>query len=556
VRLALCVAALLAGCTTPPPRPRATAAPPASISGTRVLAHIRVLSSDEFEGRLPGTIGEDKSVAYISAQFKALGLAPGNPDGSYVQTVPLVGIEGTPLMSLTVAGQELPMQAGTDFVATSARFEPQVSISDSPLVFVGYGVQAPEYDWDDYKGFDAHGKTLVMLINDPPVPDAADPSRLDERVFKGRAMTYYGRWTYKCEIASKLGADGVLIIHETEPAGYGWSVIEHSWGGEAFELEDPDSNAGRVAVQGWITLEKARALFAKSGQDFDALKLAARTRAFRPVALNAQVSVTIQNTLRKVSSQNVVARLPGADPTLSQEYVVYSAHWDHLGRDPSLRGDQIFNGAADNASGVAGLIEIARTFANTAPKPPRSILFLAVTAEEQGLLGSKYYTQRPLYPLGKTLADINMDVLNLWGRTRDVQVVGFGQSTLDDTLSRVVSGQQRVVVPDDEPEKGHYFRSDQFSFAKVGVPALAAIGGTDVRGRPAGWGKARRQDYLEHDYHSPSDEVKPDWDMAGAAEDLTMLYEVGRDVATAPQWPQWRADSEFKTMRAASPTVP
>jgi Zn-dependent M28 family amino/carboxypeptidase len=539
-----CGLVLLAACAVP--QPRGTAA----ISGARILDHIKVLASDDFDGRLPGTQGEAKSVAYISAQFKAMGLAPGNPDGSYVQDVPLVGVMSTPLLTLTAGGRELAMQHGTDFVATTSRFEPQVSISDSPLVFVGYGVQAPEYGWDDYKGLDVHGKTLIMLVNDPPVPDPQHPDQLDEKMFKGRAMTYYGRWTYKFEIASRLGADGVLIVHETEPAGYGWNVVQHSWSGEQFGLESANGNADRVAVQGWITLDKARELFARSGQDFDALKAAARTREFRPVPLDARISVTLNNTLRKVRSQNVLARLTGSDPKRAREWVIYTAHWDHLGSDPRLRGDQIFNGAADNASGVAGLLEIARRFASTQPRPPRSVLFMAVTAEEQGLLGSAYYVSQPLYPLTQTLADINMDVLQLWGRTRDVQVVGSGESSLEDALAQAAARQHRVVVPEDQPEKGHYFRSDQFSFARAGVPGLKAIGGIDVIGKPAGYGQARRQSYLEHDYHSPSDEVKPDWDLSGAAEDMELLYAVGRTVASEITWPDWRPGSEFRSVRA------
>jgi Zn-dependent M28 family amino/carboxypeptidase len=523
-----------------------------AISPERLLQHIKVLSSDEFEGRLPATIGETKSVAYITEQFKQLGLEPGNPNGSYLQDVALVGIDSTPILSMMVAGKALPMSFRSDYVATTSRYVPQVSINNSPLVFVGYGVQAPEYNWDDYKGMDMHGKTLVMLVNDPAVPDPTKPGELDPQLFKGKAMTYYGRWTYKYEIATKLGADAALIIHETGPAGYGWSVVEHSWTGEAFSLKDASGNLDSVPVQGWITLDKAKALFAQSGLNFDQLKAAAAKRDFKPVTLNAAVSVSIHNQLREVQSKNVIARLRGSDPKRADEFVIYTAHWDHLGKDASLTGDQIFNGAADNASGVAGLLELARKFAHSNPKPPRSLLFLAVTAEEQGLLGSKYYADHPLYPLAKTLGEINMDVLNVSGPSKDIEIIGLGQNSLEDVLTRTVHANHRVVVADSEPEKGHYYRSDQFSFAKRGVPGLYVSGGVDIVGKPAGWGESKRDYYVEHDYHSPSDEIKPDWDLRGAAADLQLLYTVGREVATDRAWPTWKAGSEFKAIRDQS----
>jgi Zn-dependent M28 family amino/carboxypeptidase len=523
------------------------------VDSSRLLEHIKVLASDEFEGRLPGTVGEEKSVAYITAQFKKLGLAPGNPNGTYLQDVPLEGIAGSPSIELIAGGQSIPMERGHDFVASTYRIVPRVSIRNSPLVFVGYGVQAPEYNWDDYKGLDVHGKTLVVLINDPPVEDPAHPGQLDDRVFKGKAMTYYGRWTYKFEMASKLGADGVLIIHETIPAAYDWSVVEHSWnGGEAFVLADAGGNAHEVPVQGWITLDKAKTLFAQSGQDFDALKAQARTREFRPVALNATVNVTIDNKLREVHSHNVIARLPGSDPKLSRESIIYTAHWDHFGRNPSLTGDQIFHGAVDNGSGVASVLEIARVFAQARPRPKRSILFMAVTAEEQGLLGSKYYAEHPLYPLNQMLADLNIDSVGTWGRTRDLQVVGYGQSSLDDELARVLKSEHRTIVPDQQPEHGGYFRSDQFSFARVGVPGLFLKPGIDAIGKPAGFGEQQRDEYEAHRYHSPADRVYSNWDLAGAAQDDTDLYEVGAALSTAAHWPEWRADSEFRAIRAQS----
>jgi Zn-dependent M28 family amino/carboxypeptidase len=526
--------------------------PTNAVDPDRLLQHIKVLASDEFEGRLPGTVGEEKSVAYITDQFRKLGLSPGNPDGTYVQEVPLEGIAGSPTMTLTAGNQPIAMEHGHDFVASTYRIVPQISIANSPLVFVGYGVQAPEYQWDDYKGLDVHGKTLVMLINDPPVEDPKHPGQLDEKVFKGKAMTYYGRWTYKFEMASKLGADGVLIVHETIPAAYDWSVVEHSWSGEAFVLKDSDGNAHSVPVQGWITLDKAKALFAQSGQDFDALKARAAKRDFRPVPLNATVSVSIQNKLREVHSHNVVAALKGSDAKLSQQWIVYTAHWDHFGRNTALSGDPVFHGAVDNGSGVASILEIARLFSEKKQTSARSILFMAVTAEEQGLLGSRYYAEHPLYPLNRTLADLNIDSVGTWGRTRDVQVIGYGQSSLDDELARVIRSEGRVVVPDREPEHGGYFRSDQFSFARVGVPGLFLNPGIDVIGKPAGYGEQQRDEFEAHRYHSPADRVYPDWDLSGAAQDDTVLYRIGEALSSATHWPEWRQDSEFRATRVKS----
>jgi Zn-dependent M28 family amino/carboxypeptidase len=426
-----------------------------------------------------------------------------------------------------------------------------VKVENSDVVFVGYGVVAPEYGWDDYKGLDVAGKTIVMLVNDPAVPDPADPSKLDPKFFKGRAMTYYGRWTYKYEIASEKGAAAAILVHETGPAGYPYSVVVGSWGRENFDIPSPGSEKGRVAVEAWITLDKAKALFKASGQDFDALKAAARRPDFRPVALDAKARFAVTNTRRSVNSRNVVARVEGSDPKLKDEVVVYTAHWDHLGKDTSLPGDQIFNGAADNGSGTAGVLEAARAFSKLSPAPKRSILFLSVTAEEKGLLGAKYYATHPLYPLEKTLADINMDVMNVWGRTRDVTSVGLGLTTLDDLLAEAAKGQGRVVNPDPEPEKGFYYRSDHFEFAKEGVPALDPKGGIDYRDKPPGYGRKKRDEYTQNDYHKVTDQVKPDWDLSGAVEDLQLLVEVGYRVAQGAGYPEWKPGAEFLEKRRA-----
>ena len=440
-----------------------------------------------------------------------------------------------------------------DFVAVSRRLADEVKVEKSDVVFVGYGVVAPEYGWDDYKGLDVRGKTLIMLINDPPVADPKDPTKLDPACFKGRAMTYYGRWTYKYEIASEKGAAAAILVHETGPAGYPFEVVKGSWSRENFDIAQPQAGQtpSRVAVEGWITLEKAKELFQASGHDFDTLKKAAASRDFRPESLKSDARFEVTNTLREVNSRNVVARIEGADPALKQEVVIYTAHWDHLGRDPALKGDQIFNGAADNASGVASILEIAHALTQAQPSPKRSILFLAVTAEEKGLLGAKYYATHPLYPLARTLADINLDVINLWGPTKDIISIGMGNSTLDDLLVELAQGQGRTVAPDADPEKGYYFRSDHFEFAKQGVPALDPKGGRQYIGKSADFGQRKQEEYTAKDYHKLSDEVKPDWDLAGAVEDLKLVAELGYRIAQGDRYPEWKPDSEFRSKREA-----
>jgi len=522
-----------------------------AITAEEILGHIQILASDEFDGRLPGTRGGELTVQYISEQFKKLGLAPGNPDGTYVQAVSLNGVRGAAVGSFTAGGHTIALEFPKDAVARTERFLPSVKVANSDLVFVGYGVVAPEYHWDDYKGLDVHGKTLIMLVNDPPVVDPKDPSRLDERMFKGRAMTYYGRWTYKFEIASEKGAAAAIIVHQTEPAAYPWEVVQNSWSGEKFDTAAANKHMDRVAIESWITLAKARELFAAAGQDFDALFKSAARADFKPVALNARLNLQVTNELRELTAYNVVARLTGSDPIRRDQFVIYTAHWDHFGRNPNLVGKQIFHGAADNASGVAGVLEIAKAYTKLVPPPARSILFMCTTGEEQGLLGSKWYAAHPLYPLDHTVAEINMDVLNVWGRTRDLTISGMGQSTLEDTLSQLAKAHGRSVLPDQEPEKGSYFRSDHFEFAKVGVPAISYGGGYDYVGRPAGWGMQKHQDYVAHDYHKPSDEVKPDWDLSGAVEDLRLLLEFGYSVAQERDYPQWKSGSEFKARRDA-----
>ena len=518
-----------------------------SLSASDLLQHIKTLSSDEYEGRAPGTKGEELTVNYLAEQFKKLGLKPGNPDGTFVQKVPLIGYTPTPTVSFDAGGKKMDL-AAADFLARSATFKPDVKVSNSDVVFVGYGVVAPEYDWDDFKGVDVKGKTIVMLVNDPQIPDTSDPKKLDDKIFKGKAMTYYGRWTYKYEIASKMGAAAAIIVHETATAGYPIKAL-NSWRQENFGLKG--SEEGRVEVEGWITFDKAKQLFAASGQNLMALKKAALSKDFKPVTLNAKANIEVKSTIREIASQNVVAKLEGTDPKLKDEYVIYTAHWDHMGRDPKLQGDQIFNGAIDNASGTASLLELANAFSKLKAAPKRSVLFLSVTAEEKGLLGAKYYAEHPLYPLNKTLANINMDGVNQWGKTKDITVIGLGNSNLDEVLTEVAKTQGRTLRPDAEPEKGFFYRSDHFEFAKQGVPALYTESGIDFIGKPADYGKKKRDEYTNNDYHGVSDQIKPDWDLSGAIDDLQLLFRVGYNVAMGDKWPEWNPGTEFKAKREA-----
>ncbi|PYL97980.1 MAG: peptidase M28, partial [Verrucomicrobia bacterium] len=488
---------------------------------------------------------------YISDQFRSIGLKPGNPDGSYFQEVPLAGIKSDPKMVLAVAGKPpMELKYPDDFVASSARLQPEIKVDNSDLVFVGYGVVAPEYGWDDYKGVDVRGKTILMLINDPAVPDPKDPSKLDEKMFKGKAMTYYGRWTYKYEIAAQKGAAAAIIIHETEPAAYPWQVVRSSWAKENFELDNPNKNMDAISARSWITLDVAKKLFADCGQDFDSLKKSAITKEFRPVALNAKANTDIKQALRSFKSHNVIGKFEGTDPTLKDEYIIYTAHWDHLGRHPELQGDQIFNGAVDNASGDAAVIALASAFPKADPAPRRSILFMCTTAEEAGLLGAKFYAEHPLYPLEKTLADINIDSMNVWGKARDIEDVSYGFSTMDDLLAAAAKRQSRTAIPNSRPEKGAIYRADNFEFSKAGVPSLYIGKGEHLMSRPEN-GPLRSDEFDSKDYHQVTDQVYPDWDLSGAVQDVDLLFEVGYQVANADKFPEWKPGVEFKAKRDA-----
>lgn len=523
-----------------------------SITTNDLFRHTRILASDAFEGRAPGSAGEERTVRYLAEQFQQLGLEPGAEGGGWFQSVPLRGIRSTVSPSVSRAGATETWQSPQDFVAWSPRVQARVSVPDSELVFVGYGVVAPEYGWDDFKDVDVRGKTVVMLVNDPPLPDPKDPSRLDPTQFRGKAMTYYGRWTYKFEIAAAKGAAAAWVVHETGPAGYPWFVVVNSWGRENFLLETPNGNSNEVAVAGWISLERTRSLFAQGGHEFDALKRAALRRDFRPVALGASIRIDVTNTIRAVESRNVIARLTGSHAERRNECVVYTSHWDHLGRDEKLAGDQIFNGALDNATGTAALLELAEAFTRLDRRPDRTLLFVAVTAEEQGLLGARYYAQHPVIPLGKTLANLNIDGVNVVGRLKEVGVVGSGLNDLEDRLVEAARAQNRNVLPESEPEKGYYYRSDHFEFAKLGVPALyMGMASDNVIGRPPGYGKQRREEFRENDYHKVSDDVKDWWDLAGGVEDIQLMFLVGNEIAQTSHWPEWKPGAEFRARREA-----
>ncbi len=539
----------------PPAAPSAPArddvpSPKPNIDARAILQHVKVLSSDEYEGRAPGTKGEDLSVKYIEDQFRTLGLAPGNTDGTYVQQVPLVGITGAPTqpLTLTKGGTKHTFKWGDDVVAWSKHVAPSAAIGNSEVIFAGYGVEAPEFNWNDFKDVDVKGKTIIVLVNDPQVPDPKDPSKLDPKTFNGNAMTYYGRWTYKFEEGARKGAAGIFVVHETALAGYPFSVVQGNLD-EKFDLVTPDKNMGRAAIEGWITLDTAKKIFQMAGRDFDALRKQALTREFKPVPLGMTASFGIRNTLRTIRSRNVVAKLEGSDDRLKDEYVIYTAHWDHLGVGKPVGGDRIYNGALDNASGVASVLEIARAFTQVQPRPKRSMLFLMVTAEEQGLLGSQYYATNPIDPLRTTAAVINIDGVNQWGRTKDLTVVGLGASDLDDYLRQAASEQGRTLRPDPEPEKGFYYRSDHFNFAKGGVPALDPDAGVEYIGKPDDYGRKKRDEYTAHDYHAPSDQIKPDWDLSGAVEDALLMFTVGYRVGNADKLPEWKPGNEFKKLR-------
>jgi Zn-dependent M28 family amino/carboxypeptidase len=518
-----------------------------AITAEDFAAYVQRLASDEFEGRKPGTIGERTTTTWLIEQFQSMGLKPGAGD-NYLQNVPAIEttlLDGDKLaLEVATDGSVEKYKYRDDAIVGTLQGKSEVELKDSDLVFAGYGVIAPEYQWNDYAGLDVKGKTVVVLINDPGFGNG------DDTLFKGKAMTYYGRWTYKFEEAARQGAAACLIVHDTEGAGYGWPVVVNGWVGPQFSLPTSEDTAPRLPVAGWLTADAARRLFAKAGADFDALKKSADIRGFKGSPLKTKLSVTLHSQIRNVLSTNVLALLPGSQRP--EEVIVYSAHWDHFGRDPNLKGDQIYNGAVDNGTGVAALLEIADAFAHQQPPPQRSILFLSTTLEEAGLLGSRYYTLHPTRPLGKTVADINVDELIPWGRTHDMAIMGLGQSQMDDYLRDALKPMSRTITADEEPEKGFFYRSDQLNFARAGVPVLFARGGFDKLAGGKAAGKAAYDDFTANRYHKPTDSYDPNWDLSGVIEDVTALHAVGQRLADESTWPQWAADSEFRAAREVS----
>ncbi|WKD23965.1 M28 family metallopeptidase [Pseudoalteromonas sp. KG3] len=533
--LTLLATAVLAGCATTSLTSDDVSKDYDSINAEQLAEHVKVLASDEFGGRAPSSKGEELTLAYLTTEFKKLGFEPGNGD-SFLQEVPLVSLEADSDMVLNIGGKAY--QYKTDMVMGSSRISEQQSIKDSELVFVGYGVNAPEYNWNDYEGLDVKGKTVVMLVNDPGF------ATKDPALFTGDAMTYYGRWTYKYEEASRQGAAGAIIIHETAPASYPWSVVENSWSGEQFGFQKENNNMDRVAVEGWVTTDVAKELFTKVGLDFDTAKANASKGAYHVDMGDLTASVAVKNTIKKSISYNFIATLPGSEK--ADEHIIYSAHWDHLGTDKNRKGDQIYNGAHDNATGTAGLIEVAEAFASLPKHPSRSMTFLAVTAEEQGLLGSKYYAANPVIPANKTVANINMDSLNLLGKVKDISVVGLGKSEMDTLLEAAAKAQGRTVSGDPKPSSGGYYRSDHFAFANMGIPAMYAGGGTEALDEDTANYRKRMSLVLRGCYHQPCDRYRDEWDLSGAVQDLQLFYQVGFDISEQAQWPKWNENSEFQ----------
>ncbi|GAA3946216.1 M28 family peptidase [Chitinophaga oryziterrae] len=497
------------------------------------------LASDEFQGRKPFTIGEEKAINYLEQRFKEIGLEPGNGN-SYFQEVPMVELTSQPDGPLVFKGKNgsVSLPYLDEYVIATRRVQEKVTISNSELVFAGFGIVAPEYNWNDYEGLDVKGKTVVVMVN--------DPGFYDKSLFKGKTMTYYGRWTYKFEEAARQGATGVIIIHDMGPASYGWAVVRSGWSKPRLDLQTPDDNMSRAAMEGWISRASAQKLFKLAGVS-DSLMNEAKKRGFKAVPLHVTTSLVITNKIKKSSSHNVIAKWPGTD--LKNEYIIYSAHWDHLGVGEAIKGDSIYNGAADNASGSAALLQLATGFSKLKQRPRRSILFIALTGEEQGLLGSEYYASHPVYPLDSTVVDINMDVLNFFGRTKDITIIGLGQSDLDDYAAAAAKKQGRIIVPETNPSNGWFFRSDHFNFAKVGVPALYPGSGNISVFHDTAWAPTHMTNYGHERYHSPADQLDSTWEFSGMVEDVRLLFDVGVTLGSESKFPGWKQGSEFKNKR-------
>ncbi|MEH6305072.1 M28 family metallopeptidase [Olivibacter sp. CPCC 100613] len=506
------------------------------IEETSLAQYVKDLSSDSLEGRKPFTKGEEKTIQYIEHAFEDIGLEPGN-NNSFFQEVPMVEINSSPKEMLSFAGTKgkVDFKILDDVVLGSRRVQPLIDVKNSDVVFAGFGIVAPEFNWNDYEGLDVKGKTVVVMVN--------DPGFYNKELFKGETMTYYGRWTYKFEEAARQGATGVLIIHNTDAASYGWNVVRSGWSGPQLNLQTADNGASRCAFEGWLTADATKKLFDLAGVSLDVLEQAKKP-GFKAVDLKLSTGTTIKQETKKSMSNNVVAKLTGSKRP--DEYIIYSAHWDHLGIGEAIEGDSIYNGAVDNATGVAALFEIAKAFKAAETAPERSILFIALTGEEEGLLGSEFYASHPIYPLAKTVANINMDALAPIGRTKDLIVTGLGQSEMDDYAARAAKKQGRTIKPDSNPSAGHFFRSDHFNFAKVGVPALYPSTGDDVLGQGEKVGLAQKDAYNEKRYHQPADEFDDSWKLDGMVEDLRLFFDVGYTLSQESSFPKWKEGSEFK----------
>ncbi len=539
---ALAAGFLLAACATTP----TSGTGAADFDPARLSEHARVLSDDSFQGRGIATPAEDMVVRYLSEQYAAAGFQPGGPNGSWTQDVTLNRFTASNVQTrLQVGGAAIPLDQGREIVVSTRLPGSRVDLRDKPLVFVGYGIDAPERQWDDFKDVDVRGKVIVVLVNDA---DFEEPAL---NTFNGRAMTYYGRWTYKYEEAARQGAAGAIIVHENAPASYGWATVQNSWTGPQFDIVRDNAAAERAPMEAWIQREVAVDLFRRAGLDFEALKTAARRRDFRPVELpGATFSGSFDVATRQVTTRNVLARLPGT--THPDETILYTAHWDHIGvGEPDANGDAIFNGAVDNATGTAGLLELARVF-GAGPRPERSIVMISFTAEESGLLGSEYYAANPVWPLETTVAGFNIDAMNVYGRVANVDVIGYGQSDLDERVQAAAEAQGRTIRPDANPAAGSYFRSDHFPLAKRGVPMAYVDGGGEFLDEPIAARNAARDEYTARRYHQADDEWSPEWDLRGQAEDLALIHGIGLDLANSRDWPGWKPGSEFGPARAAS----
>jgi len=514
-----------------------------SITEDDMKARISVLASDEFMGRAPATAGEEKTISYLEEQFRKTGLEPANGT-SYFQEVPLIAITPDPSMKLVITGgkNRLDLNFADDFVGYTCQTGNDITIENSEIIFVGYGINAPEYGWNDYKGLDVRGKTVLMLVNDPGYATG------DSTLFTGKAMTIYGRWTCKYEEAARQGAVAAIIIHETGAAAYPWDVVRNSWSGRQFHLAGNEISKSDLRLQSWITTESAKKLFESAGVDYNDITSSAAKRGFRPVKMKLKASAGWKNKVVYTKSVNVAALWPGSDR--KDEYVIYTAHWDHFGVNPTIKGDSIFNGALDNATGTAALIEIAEAFVSLPEKQKRSVLFLAVTCEEHGLLGSMFYAENPLFPLNKTAAVINIDAVNIFGKTRDMTIVGYGNSRLDDYAESVLEKYNRYAIPDPEPEKGGYFRSDHLSFALAGVPSLYLSGGIDNIEFGKEWALAESEKWLIANYHKPGDNYEPDkWKFDGMIDDIKVYFEVGYDLSNTDTFPEWNPGTPYFSVR-------